>query len=79
MDLDPAPGGPAAADSGDTRRMSLVFFHQPNHDALIECLPTVLADGEEPRYAPVRSGDHLMSKFEKTTASVGLGSTVAGA
>ncbi|MCW2766064.1 MAG: putative oxidoreductase, 2OG-Fe(II) oxygenase family [Nocardioides sp.] len=70
---------PPPPDSGDTRRMSLVFFHQPNHDAIIECIPTVLAEGESPRYAPVSSGDHLMSKFEKTTASVGLGSTVAHA
>jgi isopenicillin N synthase-like dioxygenase len=55
----------------DTRRMSLVFFHQPNYDALIECLPSCLAPGEEPRYAPITSGDHLTSKFTKThTAAV---------
>lgn len=70
---------PPPPDSGDSRRMSLVFFHQPNYDALIECIPTVLEEGEQPRYSPVTSGDHLMSKFEKTTASVGLGSTVAHA
>ncbi|MER7922308.1 2-oxoglutarate and iron-dependent oxygenase domain-containing protein [Streptomyces sp. NPDC096057] len=67
---------PPPPNSGDTRRMSLVFFHQPNYDAVIECLPTVLGEGESPRYAPVLSGDHLLSKFEKTTAALGLGSTV---
>ncbi len=52
--------------AGDTRRMSLVFFHQPNYDAMIECLPTCVADGEQPTYAPISSGDHLTSKFAKT-------------
>lgn len=52
--------------AGDTRRMSLVFFHQPNYDAMIECLPTCIADGTEPKYGPISSGDHLTSKFAKT-------------
>ncbi|MCT2059815.1 isopenicillin N synthase family dioxygenase, partial [Dietzia cinnamea] len=52
--------------SGNTRRMSLVFFHQPNYDAIIECLPSCVAAGEKPRYAPITSGDHLTQKFEKT-------------
>lgn len=52
----------------DSRRMSLVFFHQPNYDALIECLPTVLTPGEVPRYEPVTSGDHLQNKFTKSHA-----------
>lgn len=54
------------AGTGDNRRMSLVFFHQPNYDAVIECLPTVLAAGEQPKYGPITSGDHLVSKFVKT-------------
>ncbi|WP_375503123.1 isopenicillin N synthase family dioxygenase [uncultured Jatrophihabitans sp.] len=68
------------AGTGDNRRMSLVFFHQPNYDALIECIPTCLAPGEQPRYAPVTSGDHLVSKFAKTHsgATTGLASVVAG-
>jgi isopenicillin N synthase-like dioxygenase len=49
--------------------MSLVFFHQPNYDAVIECLPTCLAPGEQPKYSPVSSGDHLISKFAKTHSS----------
>lgn len=51
----------------DTRRMSLVFFHQPNYDAMIECLPVCLAPGESPKYEPISSGDHLRSKFVKQT------------
>ena len=49
------------------RRQSLVFFHQPNYDAMVECLPSCLAPGDKPRYAPISSGDHLKSKFLKQT------------
>jgi len=64
---------PPADASGSTRRQSIAFFHQPNWDAEIRCIPTCLAPGEQPKYAPVRSGEHLMQKFhstvKKTTAA----------
>jgi isopenicillin N synthase-like dioxygenase len=47
-----------------TERLSLVFFHQPNYDALVECLPSCLANGAA-KYAPVTSGEHLMMKMTK--------------
>jgi isopenicillin N synthase-like dioxygenase len=53
-------------DGGAERRQSLAFFHQPNWSALIETLPVCLAPGESPKYAPVRSGPYLMSKFRST-------------
>ncbi len=59
---------PRSDVKGDTQRMSLVFFHQPNYDAMIECLPTCVDEGSEPKYAPISSGDHLTSKFAKTIA-----------
>ena len=43
-----------------TRRQSIAFFHLPNWDAEIACIP-----GETPRYTPVIAGEHLMKKFEK--------------
>ncbi len=49
------------------RRISLVFFHQPNYDAVIDCIPSCLAAGAAPRYKPITSGDHLTAKFVKTT------------
>lgn len=52
---------------GDQQRQSLVFFHQPNYDVMVECLPSCLAEGEAPRYAPISSGDHLRSKFMRQT------------
>ena len=61
---------------GSTRRQSIAFFHQPNWDAEIVCLPTCLAAGERPKYPPVLSGPHLASKFRSTVALPG---TRAGA
>lgn len=54
--------------AGDSQRISLVYFHQPNYDAMVECLPTVLEPGEEPKYAPISSGQHLYDKFTKQTS-----------
>lgn len=51
----------------DSRRISLVFFHQPNYDAMVECIPSCLAPGETPKYAPISSGDHLTNKFLRQT------------
>jgi isopenicillin N synthase-like dioxygenase len=57
---------PKLNEGSPTRRLSLAFFHQPNWDAEISCLPSCLLSGEEARYPPVRSGAHLMEKFLRT-------------
>ena len=61
---------PSPDQSGSTRRQSFAFFHQPNWDAEITCIPTCLAEGEKPKYPPVRSGKYLMNKFRGTTVKV---------
>ncbi len=48
------------------RRQSIAFFHNANWDARIECIPSCLAPGESPRYAPIEAGPHLMAKFRST-------------
>lgn len=48
-----------------SRRISLVFFHQPNYDALVSCLPSCQGPGNPARYAPVTSGKHFIGKFVK--------------
>ncbi|RFA30822.1 2OG-Fe(II) oxygenase [Alkalilimnicola ehrlichii] len=58
---------PPADSDTDNSRQSLVFFHQPNYDALVECLPSCCGPDNPPRYAPITSGDHLVSKFVKQT------------
>jgi len=57
-------------------RLSIVFFHQPNYDALVECLPGCAGPGQPAKYEPVSSGDHLKSKFVKQT-TFGKGSKAA--
>lgn len=58
---------PSPEEGGMARRQSFAFFHQPNWDAEIACLPQCLAPGETPKYQPVRSGPYLMGKFQSTT------------
>lgn len=42
-----------------TRRISVPFFHQPNHDAVIESIPSCV-DSEHPsRYRPVLAGEWI--------------------
>lgn len=57
---------PPAGVAATSRRQSIAFFHNANWDTVIECIPSCLAGGESPRYAPVTAGEHLMSKFRST-------------
>jgi isopenicillin N synthase-like dioxygenase len=50
-----------------SRRQSLVFFHQPNYDAMITVLDSCQSATNPAKYAPVTSGDYLRSKFVKQT------------
>ena len=56
---------PLAAGPG-SRRQSLVFFHNPNYDAPVACIPTCVRPGETPKYAPTTSGEHLAKLFVAT-------------
>ena len=58
---------PPRALAADSDRQSLVFFHQPNYDAMVSPLPTCIEPGAPPRYAPISSGDHLRNKFVAQT------------
>lgn len=49
-----------------SRRQSIVFFHQPNYDAVIECLPTCQRLHRGPKYPPITSGEHRRAKLAKT-------------
>lgn len=50
----------------DCSRQSMAFFHNANWDAVIDCLPTCLADGDAARHPPITAGRHLMDKFLST-------------
>jgi isopenicillin N synthase-like dioxygenase len=62
---------PPRDERGPQRRQSIAFFHQPNWDAEISCLPTCLGPEKKAKYAPVSSGAHLREKFRLTLPSVG--------
>jgi isopenicillin N synthase-like dioxygenase len=51
---------------GSSARLSLVFFHQPNHDARVECLPSCVDAGQPAKYEPTTSGAHLLGKISKS-------------
>lgn len=58
---------PADAALG-SRRQSIIFFHNPNYDADITCIPSCSGDDNPPKYPPTTSGDHLRNQFVRTQA-----------
>ncbi|HEY7244608.1 MAG TPA: 2-oxoglutarate and iron-dependent oxygenase domain-containing protein [Xanthobacteraceae bacterium] len=52
-------------ESAEKARMSIVFFQQPNEDALISCLPTCLDADHPAKYAPVSAGEYVSAKLHK--------------
>jgi isopenicillin N synthase-like dioxygenase len=54
------PDRPAGASKD---RISIVFFFQPNYDAVIECIPTCQSAQRPAKYGPIRNGDYLAMKF----------------
>jgi len=55
-------------DKAHLSKTSLLFFHQPNYDAAVECLPNCHGADNPPKYAPTTSGEHIIAKFEKLRA-----------
>ena len=63
-------------------RISLVFFHMPNHDAEIACIDRRLAPGEAPNYPPINCADYFAAKYlrsEVQELDVDTASGTAGA
>ena len=50
-------------------RVSIGFFHQPDYDAMIECVPTCAGPDRPALYPPGRSGDYRDIKYEETLVS----------
>ena len=59
---------PPTAEAPDEELISLIFFHEPDADAIISPLPTCVDDANPPRYEPISSKDYLDEKF----ASLGV-------
>ena len=56
---------PAPGQALSSRRLSLVFFHQPNPDALIDCIPTCVDANHGKKYQPVNAGDYISAKINR--------------
>ncbi|MEM9520348.1 MAG: 2-oxoglutarate and iron-dependent oxygenase domain-containing protein [Actinomycetota bacterium] len=54
---------PPSADAPDEELISLVFFHEPDADALITPFPTCVSDQNPARYEPILAKDYLAEKF----------------
>ena len=50
----------------DRARLSLCFFHQPNYDARIECIPSCQGPDNPPRYGATTSGAYIKRKLDLT-------------
>jgi isopenicillin N synthase-like dioxygenase len=49
-------------DSG-TDRYSIAYFHSPNPDRVIECLPSCVSSDNPPHYPPARYGDLVLEFY----------------
>jgi isopenicillin N synthase-like dioxygenase len=47
------------------RRLSLVFFHQPNPDAVIDCIPTCCGADRPAKYQSVLAGEYINAKINR--------------
>lgn len=54
---------PPSTQSGAVRRRSIAWFQQPDPDAVIEVLPSLVSAAQPAKYPPVTSGAHLMAKL----------------
>jgi len=59
---------PPEEAKGGSRRLSIVFFHHPNYDATVSCLPTCIAAGGKPKYEPITVSDYYRIKKSQQRA-----------
>lgn len=58
---------PPAEHAPNEELISLVFFHEPDADAVIAPLPTCVTPANPARYAPITSMDYLTEKYSALT------------
>jgi isopenicillin N synthase-like dioxygenase len=60
---------PAAGLRRGSRRQTIVFFHDPRADAVIECIPGCADETNPPRYEPVTALEHVNAKAAAAQAT----------
>ena len=61
---------PPADRAAESRRQSIVFFQNPNYDAVVACLPGCTKADAPPKYPPITAGGHLREKFLSTQRAI---------
>jgi isopenicillin N synthase-like dioxygenase len=46
-------------------RFSMAYFHGPSYDTQIECIPTCLEPGEQPKYPPMSIGEYTAQRLAR--------------
>ena len=52
--------------TGSTQRISMVAFTGPNEDHVVTSLPTCVSEQNPPLFEPVRAGEYIRAKIEKS-------------
>ncbi len=52
-------------------RYSIAFFHDPDPDTVVECVPTCADDGRPAKYIPVSAANFLKSRLEPMCKATG--------
>lgn len=46
-----------------SERLSIGFFHEPNYDTMVSCLPSCQSSANPPKFEPILAGEHLYAQF----------------
>ncbi|KAL3829926.1 hypothetical protein ACJIZ3_018728 [Penstemon smallii] len=49
-------------------RYSIAYFVEPNHDCIVECLPTCQSEKNPPKFPPIKCADYVAQRYEDTHA-----------
>jgi isopenicillin N synthase-like dioxygenase len=61
---------PPLERAAESRRQSIVYFQNPNYDAVVSCLPSCADAANPPKYQATTSGGHLREKFVTTQQAI---------
>ncbi|THF96079.1 hypothetical protein TEA_016134 [Camellia sinensis var. sinensis] len=51
-------------------RYSIAYFVEPNHDCLVECLPTCQSQENPPKFPPIKCETYMLQRYKDTHAAL---------